>query len=82
MSCHHCGHRCDYCDEEESWKEERKKKLKAWCESHNWNSTPAEVARDIQMGEFDPSEIWDAMKGFGYSISEISAVKDCYEVFC
>jgi hypothetical protein len=83
MSCERCGGECPYCDDsQEAWEKQRAKELQEWCESHNLNSTPAEVAIDIKQSSYDPDECYDAMKAFGLPESQIETVRDAYEVFC
>ena len=79
MSCEYCE--CFHCEEERD-NAIRDAGLKELFESWNWNMSPAECAREIEMSSFQPDEIWVGMKEFGFSDDSIDATRDAYEVFC
>jgi hypothetical protein len=79
MSCENCEC-CDCVQERED--DDRRVELEAMFKSWSWNSSPAQVARDIKDGwdRHEHKHILDEMEKFGFSKSNVSAVEDVLEI--
>jgi histone acetyltransferase (RNA polymerase elongator complex component) len=82
MPTERCPHGCcPYCEQEER-DEAEKAEVKEIVSRWSWDMSPAEVARDIEVRDWDMDEIAEVMEEVGFSESDIEAVRDCHDVFC
>ena len=78
MSCDHGM--CPICEQEQA-ERDHIAEMDAMMESWNWNMTPAECADEMIRGDMDASEVYEAMRRFGFPEGQIGAVEDAYEIF-